>query len=250
MTHDPDNRARTPGVPPARPNRRDFLKSASAAMLAALSAGAPRAFGDEKKQEEPALPRHADSVILLWMGGAVGQTETFDPKTYTPFEVGLDPRKLLSTFKSIDTSVDNIKFCEGVENLAKVMDRGALVRSYVARDYGALAEDLQHIPFQYKWHTGYTTPSTVPAPYLGAWVSQILGPNNPDLPAFIEIGRSEKTTNVFLSLAAFNSAGFLGSVSTTASNASANWPRPAPSPNSVPATRKNRSNARSKTPTV
>lgn len=190
-------------------SRRDFLKQSSAAFLAALAAGAPRAFGGEKP--EPALKAHADSVILLWMGGAVGQTETFDPKRYSPFEVGQDPKTILSTFKTIDTSVDNIKFCEGVENLAKVMNRGSLVRSYVARDYGAMAEDLQHIPFQYKWHTGYTTPSTVPAPYMGAWASKILGPLNPDLPAFIEIGRSEKTTNVFLSLAAFSSSGFLGS---------------------------------------
>lgn len=194
-------------------SRRNFLKTASAATLAALSMGAPVFAADKEKKESPEakLKPTADSVILLWMGGAVGQTETFDPKTYTPFAEGLDPKKILSTFPQIDTAVDNIKFCAGLERMAKVMDRGALVRSYVARDYGAMAEDLQHIPFQYKWHTGYTTPSTVPAPYMGAWVSKLLGPLNPELPAFIEIGRSEKTTNVFLSLAAFKSSGFFGS---------------------------------------
>jgi hypothetical protein len=192
-------------------SRRDFLKTASAATLAALAAGAPKALaGDLARAIAPAVAPKADSVILLWMGGAVCQTDTFDPKKYTPFEKGMETKSLLSTFKTADTVVDQIKFAEGLPQLASVMDRGALVRSYVAREYGATGEDLQHIPFQYKWHTGYNTPSTVPAPYLGATISKVLGPRNPDLPAYIEIGRSDKTANVFLALSAFNAAGFLG----------------------------------------
>jgi Protein of unknown function (DUF1501) len=186
--------------------RRDFLKSASLATGTAL---APRLL-HANDAAPPPLPRHADSCILLWMGGAMGQTESFDPKRYTPFTPGMAPKDLLCTFPQIDTNVDGIKFCEGVENLAQVMDRGALIRSYVAREYDAFGENLQHIPYQYKWHTGYTTPNTVPAPFLGAWISKALGPLNPDLPAYIEIGRSEKTHNVFLSLAAFQTSGCLG----------------------------------------
>ena len=31
----------------------------------------------------------ADTVILLWMAGGMAQTETFDPKRYTPFAPGM-----------------------------------------------------------------------------------------------------------------------------------------------------------------
>lgn len=189
-------------------SRRDFTKSLSATTLAALAANAPSlSFAEEKPQRPKAT---ADSMILLWMGGAMGQTESFDPKRMSEYKVGLETKSLICTFPRIDTACDHIKFCEGVEGLASLMDKGSLIRSYVARDYGALAEDLQHIPFQYKWHTGYTTPSTVPAPFIGSWISKVLGPLNPDLPANIEICRSDKTANVFLSLGAFNPAGFFG----------------------------------------
>jgi len=186
--------------------RREFLKTASAATLATLAAPSPRAFAAEKGPEPL-----ADSMILLWMGGAMSQTETFDPKRYSPFTPGMKPKDLLCSFPSIDTSVDGIRFCEGLENLAKVMDRGTVVRSYVARDYGTLAENLQHIPYQVKWHTGYAPPQTVSPPYIGAWLSHALGPLNPDLPAFIDVSRPEDTGNVFLALPSFNASGFLGS---------------------------------------
>src|SRR6059036_281207 len=114
-------------------NRRDFLKTASAVTLSALAAGYPRRLlADTEEKIKPT----ADSVIILWMAGGMAHTETFDPKRYTPFEKGLESKAVLSTFPSIDTAVDNIKFSEGLENLAKVMDRGTLIRSYCAADLG------------------------------------------------------------------------------------------------------------------
>jgi len=192
------------------PSRRDILKSLSAASLAALTASAPRAWAEEGVQVVSRPKGTADSMILLWMGGAMSQTESFDPKRMQEFKPGMETKSLICTSPTIDTVCDHVKFGKGVENLAKLMDRASLIRSYVARDYGALAEDLQHIPFQYKWHTGYVTPGTVPAPFIGSWISKVLGPLNPDLPSYIEICRSEKTANVFLSLGAFNPSGFFG----------------------------------------
>src|SRR5262245_48345422 len=61
-------------------NRRDFLKSASTATLGALAAGAPRALFAADAPEKIA-PR-ADTIIVLWMGGGMAHTETFDPKRY------------------------------------------------------------------------------------------------------------------------------------------------------------------------
>lgn len=202
----------------ANTTRRDLLKTLSAGTAAALAAGAPRAWADPAAagRTPPAAPGvtnpepSADQMILLWMGGAMSQTETFDPKRMTPFEKGIETKRLLSTFPTIDTACDDIKFSQGVEQLARVIDRGTVVRSYVARDYGQMAENLQHIPYQVKFHTGYAPPQTVSPPFLGAWISHVRGPLNPDLPAYIELCRPEDTGNAFLSLPSFSSSGFLG----------------------------------------
>src|SRR3954471_23314308 len=90
-------------------SRRDFLKTAGAATLSALAAPYSRPIF---AAESPELRASADSVIVLWMGGGMAATETFDPKRYAPFEKGMDPKRVLSTFPSIDTAVDNIKFSE------------------------------------------------------------------------------------------------------------------------------------------
>src|SRR6266567_4004848 len=102
-------------------SRRDFLKTASAATLSTLAAGFPRAvFAADAKPEVEKLKATADTVIVLWMGGGMAHTETFDPKRYTPFEKGMAPDSFLSTFPSIDTAVDNVTFSEGLEKLAAV----------------------------------------------------------------------------------------------------------------------------------
>ena len=54
------------------------------AMLAALAGGAPRQVWAQTPKLEPT----ADTVILLWMAGGMAQTETFDPKRYTPYRNG------------------------------------------------------------------------------------------------------------------------------------------------------------------
>ena len=74
-------------------NRRDFLKTAGAATLGALAAGAPRA-ALSAASCGPIKPT-ADSVIVLWMAGGMAHTETFDPKRYTPFRKGLPSNELL-----------------------------------------------------------------------------------------------------------------------------------------------------------
>jgi len=185
-------------------SRREFLKTASAATLSALAAGYPRAALGAASGEK--LKATADSVIVLWMAGGMAHTETFDPKRYTPFEKGIAPDRVLSTFPSIDTAVDQIKFSKGLEKLANVMDRGTLIRSYTAGDLGFIL----HSRHQYQWHTGYAPPQTVAAPHVGAIISRTLGPRNPAVPAFIDIGQ-RFDVGEGEELKAFHTAGFLGS---------------------------------------
>ena len=133
--------------------------------------------------------------------------DTFDPKTYSPFEKGLDVENILSTFPSIDTSVDNIKITQGLENVAQIMNRGTLIRSAIQPDLGSIL----HSRHQYHWHTGYVPPLTVAAPHLGAWMAKVLGPKNPVVPPFINIGQRLEGVGEKEELKAFTTAGFFGS---------------------------------------
>src|SRR6266567_4050854 len=184
--------------------RRDFLKNASAATLSALAAGFPRRLLAAETEEK--IKPTADTVIVLWMAGGMAHTETFDPKRYTSYESGLKSEQVLSTFPQIDTVVDNIKLTQGLENIARVMDRATLIRSYTAGDLGFIL----HSRHQYQWHTGYVPPQTVAAPHIGAVIARTLGPLNPALPAFINIGQRFDNGEAE-ELKAFTTAGFLGS---------------------------------------
>jgi hypothetical protein len=140
------------------------------------------------------------------MAGGMAHTETWDPKRYTPVEKGLESTKVLSTFPAIDTVVDNIKLSQGLEQIAKVMDRGTLIRSYTAGDLGFIL----HSRHQYQWHTGYAPPQTVAAPHIGSVIARTLGPREPAMPAFIDIGQ-RFDLGEGEELKSFHTAGFLGS---------------------------------------
>jgi hypothetical protein len=183
--------------------RRDFLHAMSTTGLAAVAGGAPRLLAAEAiQQPEPT----ADTCILLWMAGGMAAPDTFDPKRYQPFEIGVPVQKILSTFPAIDSVVDNIKLTEGLENVAKVLDRGTLIRSHVVADLG----NILHSRHQYHWHTGYVPPQTVACPHIGSWIARVRGPNNPAIPPFINIGQRLEGNGEQEELKAFTTGGFFG----------------------------------------
>jgi hypothetical protein len=182
-------------------SRRDFLRGMTAAGLTTVAGGAPRLLAAEAvKQPQPT----ADTCILLWMAGGMAAPDTFDPKRYQPFELGVPVQKILSTFPAIDTVVDNIKITEGLENVAKVMDRATLIRSHVVADLG----NILHSRHQYHWHTGYVPPQTVACPHIGSWIAKVRGPNNPVIPPFINIGQRLEGNGEQEELKAFTTGGF------------------------------------------
>ncbi len=188
--------------------RRDFLRAMAAAGAASLMAGEPKLLrGDQSGAAIEHPVAKADACILLWMAGGMAAPETFDPKRYQPFEVGLPVEKVMSTFPTIDTAVDNIKICQGLEHIAGVMDRATLIRSHVLPDLG----HILHSRHQYHWHTGYVPPQTVAAPHIGAWMARVLGPINPVIPPFINIGQQLEGNGESEELKAFTTGGFFGS---------------------------------------
>lgn len=183
--------------------RRRFLGALGATTAATFLGGAPRGFASSLKQPEAT----ADSCILIWMAGGMAAPETFDPKRYKPYEVGTPVDQIISTFPAIDTAVDNIKICQGLEHIAGVMNRATLIRSHFQPDLGSIL----HSRHQYHWHTGYVPPQTVAAPHIGAWMAKVLGGRNDVMPAFINIGQQLEGHGESEELKAFTTGGFFGS---------------------------------------
>ncbi len=185
-------------------SRRRFLSRVGNAGLAAMGASLgtlPFLASCNKIAREA----KADHVILLWMAGGMCHTETFDPKAYTPFQKGMESKSVLSTFPSFPTALDGVSFSEGLQSIGEVMDRGTIVRSYRSADLGFIL----HTRHQYHWHTCYEPPQSVQPPHLGAWIARELGPVNPVMPPFIDIGQ-RMTVGEGEELKAFHSGGFLG----------------------------------------
>ena len=140
------------------------------------------------------------------MAGGMASNETFDPKRYTPFKPGMKADGVASTFPAVPTVVDGVSFSEGLERIGRLLDRGTLIKTHVAADLGAIL----HSRHQYHWHTGYEPPVSVAAPHLGAWIAHALGPRNPAVPAYIDIGQRYEGNGEAEELKAFQTGGVLG----------------------------------------
>ncbi len=181
--------------------RRDFI--INSAILGALALGKPNLVWGSKQPQK--LAAKADHMILLWLSGGLAQTESFDPKPYSPFERGVDVRKILSTFKNKETVVDGLFFSEGLERIAQVIDRGAVLRSFKPPDL----TKTDHTRHQYHWHTGYIPPQAVAVPHIGSVIAKVRGTTSENIPAFVHIGdRLEGQSSD--QVRAFLSSGYLG----------------------------------------
>ena len=186
----------------SRISRRGFMGATAAGTLAALAGSGPQSL-DAATSAPKAT---ADAIIVLWMAGGMAQTETWDPKRYTPFAPGVRTERVLSTFPSIDTAADHIKISAGLERVARVMDRASLIRTFQAADLGFIL----HSRHQFHWHTGYIPPQPMALPHLGSVVTKILGPRNATVPPFVAIGQNLEIGAESPALKSFHTAGFLG----------------------------------------
>src|SRR5882672_3320543 len=95
-------------------NRRDFIAtSAGALLLPSFARGATAT------ASAPLLKGKAEHVISIWLGGGMGQIDTFDPKRRG------DPKKKIagSYYDSIPTAVAGVSVCEHLKQTANLMDR-------------------------------------------------------------------------------------------------------------------------------
>ncbi len=152
-------------------NRRGFLAaSAAAAGMAATPALA--------SSDAPRLQGQAEHVISIWLGGGMGQIDTFDPKRKG------DPAKKQagSYYDSIPTAVEGVEVCEHLSRMAGVMDRVTAVRTvhHSVIDEHAAATNWMHV--------GRPVSGTVVYPSLGSIIAHERGAVSDAAPPYVLIG--------------------------------------------------------------
>ncbi len=184
-------------------DRRDFLKTT-------IAGGVGISLGNAvSNASDLSLPMQAtaDSIIFIWLPGGIAQTDTWDPKKHTPYTQGMKGSEILGTCPSIPTKADGIYLGEGLETIASVMDKGAIIRTLTNKTkFGAV-----HLKAQYYMMTGYLFPAGFKAPSMGAVVARTLGRRDPNVPAYIDIGRDINTSNEeYLFINEYSGPGFYG----------------------------------------
>lgn len=150
-------------------NRRQFIATTAVAG-AAFSTGLLRAAAP--------IQGKAEHVISIWLGGGMGQIDTFDPKRRG------DPAKKLagSFYDSLSTPVKDVHVCEHLSNLAPLMDRVTAVRT--------VHHDVvdEHAAATNRMHTGRAVSGTVIYPSLGSVIAHERGAAADGAPPYVVIG--------------------------------------------------------------
>jgi len=149
-------------------NRRSFLQAGAAGMagLSLASQIQMEAAGavDRSKQK-------IKNCITLFLVGSPGHLDTFDMKPEAPDDIR-------GAFKPISTNVPGIDICEHFPQMARVMDKVALIRS-LHHKTGASHENGQ------RWMmTGHDFNTDSMKPYMGSVISRAFGPKS-NLPAAV-----------------------------------------------------------------
>tara|TARA_R110002111_G_scaffold144910_2_gene211233 strand:+ start:34872 stop:36176 length:1305 start_codon:yes stop_codon:yes gene_type:complete len=120
----------------------------------------------------------AEHVISIWLGGGMGQIDTFDPKRKG------DPktRKAGAYYDSIDTAVPGVQLCEHLKTLAPLMDRVTAVRTV---NHESIDE---HAAATNRMHTGRPISGTVSYPSLGSLVTHERSAVSDGSPPYVLIG--------------------------------------------------------------
>ncbi|MDG1892404.1 MAG: DUF1501 domain-containing protein [Verrucomicrobiota bacterium] len=152
-------------------NRRKFLASGAAA-------GCGLALPDMAMAKDVFTKGKAEHVISIWLGGGMGQIDTFDPKGKG------DPKKKRagSYYDSIETAVPGVRVCEHLSQLAPLMDRVTAVRSV---HHEVIDE---HAAATNRMHTGRPVSGTIAYPSLGSIIAHERGSADEGAPPYVLIG--------------------------------------------------------------
>src|SRR6516225_3630147 len=150
-------------------NRRQFLGAGLASTLGlALSPAWQRILAAE------GASKRAKACILIWLNGGPSHIDTFDPKP------GSDTN---GPFEAIKTTVEGMRFCQHLPQLAEQAKHLAVLRTLTSR------EQDHDRAYQFL-HTGNQKEETVEYPSLGAAVARSWSREESDLPGFVSINGS------------------------------------------------------------
>jgi len=152
--------------------RRSFLASAAAFGASPLLAGNATSVHTPKGR--------AEHCIYIWLGGGMGQIDTFDPKDLG--ENLSKPSKPGSLYKSIETSVLGVRVSEHLSKTARHMEHVTAMRTvnHHVIDEHAFATNLVH--------TGRMISGNVTYPSIGSIIAHERGAADNNVPAYILIG--------------------------------------------------------------
>jgi hypothetical protein len=152
-------------------NRREFFAAGAAA-------GCGLALPDMAIANDVLSKGTAEHVISIWLGGGMGQIDSFDPKRRG------DPKKKLSGsyYESIETAVPDVRVCEHLPQLAGLMDRVTAVRSV---HHEVIDE---HAAATNRMHTGRPISGTITYPSLGSIIAHERGAADDGAPPYVLIG--------------------------------------------------------------
>lgn len=156
--------------------RRSFLRVGG---LAIGGLSLPNLLRFEARAAESAQPVRRKAVIQIWQAGGPSHLDTYDLKPDAPTE-------FRGEFRPIATNVPGIDICEHLPLQAKVMDKLAIVRS-------AFHTNAGHGMGSQWMLTGYQPTIEVNDnifPSCGSVVAKMRGPNDPGLPAYVNLPRS------------------------------------------------------------
>lgn len=146
-------------------SRRQFLGGVGASAAASLGT-----FGGLVQPAVAEDLRQRDKqVIFIWLDGGMSQFESWDPKPHTEFG---------GPFRSIPTSVPDIRVSELLRHTSRQMHHVAVVRS-------ASTKDNSHSAGVARIQRGDPKNRGVDYPFFGSAVSKLLGPCPGGLPAYL-----------------------------------------------------------------
>ena len=157
---------------PAGMNRRHFMSHLAGASALAVPA---MTLTNTLQANAAELKKNQKSAILLWMGGGPSTIDIWDLKPGAPTG---------GEFKPISTNATGVQICEHMPQMAKNMDKIALVRSMSTRE-------ADHNRGRYYMHTGFVPNPSIEHPSYGSVVAHELLPSRGeklDIPPFVAVG--------------------------------------------------------------
>jgi hypothetical protein len=159
-------------------NRRTFLQVGTLGAAGMASLSLADLLRMQATAQDPTKPARKKSVILVWLAGGPSHIDMYDLKPQAPSEIR-------GEFRPIQTNVSGIQISEHLPYQARMMDKLAIVRS-------AFHTNAGHGMGSQWMLTGYQPTIEVNDniyPSCGSVVAKMKGPNEPGLPAYVNLPR-------------------------------------------------------------